>query len=425
MDHPSKPRRLCFTFTCMLALGCAGAPTKRDAGDRYAQASQARDQGRLVDAEKAIAQDAANGSLQANLLMADIQILRGRHAEAVATLTPLTARYPKHPAIADLTARALDGAGLSTKAMAAYRHRLELTPGDARAATRLAQLLLGAGKAKAASAVAKKATMAHPKNAGLHALLARTLLARGRLPLALESARQATRLSPTSSATWLQLARVLTLAGELAPAADAYDKVLHIDAQHSAALVGLGGVRIEQRRWVKAAEILRRAVRVNPDNAAGWNALAVSLSRSGDHDRAVNALQKALVAAPGNRLLRRNLIEILLDAGRPSDAVEAADALARDPTTGKATAEIRQAERELQMRSLVARALANHQCSGGGRTAADLEATIARELSDRGMAHGPPDIAKVAAEVLPQVRAARARCRATPPAGGVSPGATP
>ncbi len=425
MISQSLRHSLQFLLSALVVLGCAGVPVKQDAGDRYAQAVQARDQGRLADAEQAIAQAAVNGSLQASLLLADIQILRGRHAQAVATISPLTKRYPTHPAIADLSARALDGSGQSAKAIAAYTHRLKLTPGDVRAATRLAELLLGAGQAKAASEVARQATMAHPKDAGLHALLARTLLARGRLPLALESAKQATKLAPGNSEAWLQLARVLTLAGELDPAADAYGKVLAIDTQHSSALAGLSGLRIEQRRWTDAAVVLQRAVRVNPDNAAGWNALAVCHSHTGKHDDAVDAMQKALLAAPGNHLLQRNLIEILLDAGRPDDAVEAADALAGDASRAKRPAEVLKAEQELQMRALVARALATHQCGGSGKTAADLEAAIANELRERGMAHGPPDIAGVAAQVVPQVRAARARCRAAASKGAVSPGAKP
>ncbi len=408
-----------------ICAACGGATVKQDAGDRYALAVQARDQGRLAEAERVIADDAQKGSLQASLLLADIQVMRGRHAHAVATLAPLRARHPRHPAIADLAARALDGAGESAKAIGAYRHRLELTPGDPHAATRLAELLLGSGKAKAASDVAQKATIAHPKDANLHALLARALLARGRLPLALESARRATTLAPANSTTWLQLARVLTLAGELEDAATAYEKVLSIDAQHSAALAGLGGLRIEQRRWPQAIKVLNRAVRVNPDNAAAWNALAVSKSRSGDHDGAAAAMQKALVAAPRNRLLQRNLVEILLDAGRVEDAVEAVDALSRDNKGGGVSAAVLEEERGLQMRALVARALAAHQCGGGGHSAADVEAAIASELRERGMAHAGPDIAKVAAEVLPQVRAARKRCRAAVPKGASASGARP
>ena len=415
---------LFFAATGLIATACGGGQVADPAGDRYAQAVLARDQGRLAEAERLITPSADQGSLQGALLLAEIEILRGRHSKAAERLAPLAERHPEHSAIAGAFARALDGAGQSAAAIAAYVRRLALAPDDGGAARRLAELLLGAGQAKAASSVANEATIRHPKDAEMHALLARTLLVRGRLPLALESARHATKLAPNGAAGWLQLARSLTLAGELEAAVEAYRKLLKIDPQHSAGLAGLAGVHIEQRRWKTASLILERAVAVDPGGAANWNALAVCRSRLGQHDAAFAAVNTALRSAPGNRLLRRNRIEVLLEAGHTDSALAAAEELVQDNKARGQGGKDQPDDRDLLARAIIANTLAEIACRGGKNAASKVEAEIGLRLKAAGMALTSPDIAKIAAETLPQVRAARGRCRRPPPSGPPS-GAAP
>ena len=409
----------------LLGLACSAPQVADPEGDRYAQAVMARDEGRLAEAERIIAPSAASGSLQATLLLAEIEILRGQHGRAAERLAPLAERHPQHGAVAGALARALDGTGQAAKAIVAYKLRLALAPDDGGAAQRLAELLLGAGQAQAASVVAKEAAIRHPKDAQTHALLARALLARGRLPLALESARQATRLDPRSADSWLQLARALTLGGELSAAVEAYGKLLQLDPQHSAGLAGLSGVHIEQRHWPEAIKVLEQAVKVNPDGAANWNALAVCRSRVGAHDGALSAVNSALQAAPGNRLLRRNRVEVLLEAGRTEEAAAAASSLLADSAGAPKDAPGQQAEQALLMRAVVADVLAVHACAGARQSTSKVQTEIGRRLEAVGMSPAPTDTATVAAEVLPHVRMARARCTRSKAASAPSPGAVP
>lgn len=409
----------------LCCLACSAPQVVDPDGDRYAQAVQARDQGKLAQAEQIIAPSAAKGGLQANLLLAEVEILRGKHRAAAERLIPLAAQNPRNSAVAGALARALDGTGQTAEAIVAYRQRLALAPDDVDAARRLAELLLGTGRAQAASEVAQEATVRHPKSAQAHALLARALLARGRLPLALESARQATRLDSRSVAAWLQLARALTLGGELDPAVEAYGKLLELDPQHSAGLAGLAGVHIEQRKWAQAIAVLKRAVKVHPDSATNWNAMAVCRSRIGEHEGAVQAMNRALEAAPGNRLLRRNLVEVLLDAGRTEQAAAAAMSLHVDGQSAARPVDSQQTEQALLERAVVADVLAGHACARTRGNAGKVEAEIVRRLEAVGMTPAPTDLARVAAEVLPQVRVARARCKSAktgpPPRTGVAP----
>lgn len=405
----------------LLATACAGPQTAPPV-DPFTRATTARDEGRLADARTAIEPQASKGDLQATMLLAEIDMLQGRHAAAVAVLTPQAEKHTKDPALVALMARALDGAGRGEAALKAWLQRLALVPGDREATERAAELLLARSKPKDAQTVLEAGLHHHPKDAELLALMARALLTRGRLPLALEAARRATAVNPRSPRAWQQLARARTLAGDIDEAVLAYGKVLEIDPNHSAALAGLGGLRLQQRRYAEAIDVLGRATRVNPDNPAVWNALAVAQSRQGLHDDAIESIDKALAAAPLSWQLHRNRAEILLDAGRPEDAVEVAAALTRMKAKDLEPA-VAQEHQALLIRAVVVAAMKGPVCEGKPPQAAAVQARIQAALTDRGMSMSTKDIAEVATTAMPSLVRLRARCH--PPAPAPDAGARP
>lgn len=71
-----------------------------------------------------------------------------------------------------------------------------------------------------------------------------------------------------------------------------------------------------------AVELLRRALQLDPLHPYANLVMAGHLRSVGKHDEAVGHLTKALEAQPGNVRVLRDLVDVLVFAGRPREAVE-------------------------------------------------------------------------------------------------------
>src|SRR5438874_5740228 len=153
----------------------------------------------------------------------------------------------------------------------------------------------------------------------------------------------------------IQQAVQLHSAGEFADAEAMYVKVLDRAPSEPAALHLFGVLRHQQGRHPEAAELVRRAVRINPRDAdahtnlasilralkdadgaiqAGrravelqpnspeaWNNLALALKMKNHRDEALTALQRALSLRPGYIEALMNLGNTLTDLGRHDEAI--------------------------------------------------------------------------------------------------------
>lgn len=137
-------------------------------------------------------------------------------------------------------------------------------------------------------------------------------------------------------------------AGRFADAAQAYEAWLekHPDARE--VLFALGVCNIQLGRPVRAAELLRRYVRLAPASADGHAALGIALLDGAATSEASKALEKAISLNPGQQNAIEALARIHLVEGEPARAVEMLRPLAADG--GEA------AERE-PFRTLLAEAL--------------------------------------------------------------------
>jgi tetratricopeptide (TPR) repeat protein len=84
-----------------------------------------------------------------------------------------------------------------------------------------------------------------------------------------------------------------------------------------------GYARSQLGRHASAAEAYDMVVRLEPDNAAGWNMLAQSYRANGDLPRAVNTLNNALLALREPAATYFLLGESYMDLGRSQDAAAA------------------------------------------------------------------------------------------------------
>ena len=106
--------------------------------------------------------------------------------------------------------------------------------------------------------------------------------------------------APAPAAFEERLAQALTLHGDgrLGEAEAIYRSVLAADSGHFAALLHLGVLRLQQGSHEDALELLRQALRRNPQSAEAHSNLAAALDLAGRPEEAVLAYEEALAIDP-------------------------------------------------------------------------------------------------------------------------------
>ena len=396
---------------------CSGAQTTERPVAPRDRVRQAMKAGNLGNAESEARGLARGGALDDQLLLAEVLLLRGRHAEAADRLAPLAQQHPMHPGVAGLYARALDALGRRAKAVTAYARRLRLAPDDAIAALRMGSLLLAQDDALHASQVAAAGIKLHPRDAELRLLNARALLRRGRLARALKAANAGLQIDPEQVSGWLVLARIQIGLGEQARAETSLKRGLTYDAQRVDALRLLASLRAARGAHDLAVITLRRALAVQPDSPSLLNAIATQRHRLGQTKQAIVALRRAAKIAPKQLVLHRNLAELLLEVGEIAEAARIARGAAgfarrADPMDAR----LRAAIDETLSRVVCAEVMLIHICRGG-RDAAELANALRTAFTHEGVTLDQAHMEATAAEVAVHVKRAAARCK--------RPGATP
>ncbi len=139
---------------------------------------------------------------------------------------------------------------------------------------------------------------------GAQLLLGRVALAANAFEVAEQRFREAIGDYPESAAAKRSLAAALERMGRSAEAAMWYQEALNRSPNDAGLLFQTGRLYNAERRFVAAAERLRRAAELEPSFGPAWVELAASLSETGDYLGAAEALTRALELAPGDRNLR-------------------------------------------------------------------------------------------------------------------------
>jgi Flp pilus assembly protein TadD len=79
---------------------------------------------------------------------------------------------------------------------------------------------------------------------------------------------------------------------------------------------GLGRVAFAKGNRTAAVELFQAAVREQPTNVGFLAELGVALSKIGRYDEAEFSLRQAFELAPGDEMVRKNLLEMLIVSGR-------------------------------------------------------------------------------------------------------------
>jgi tetratricopeptide (TPR) repeat protein len=119
-------------------------------------------------------------------------------------------------------------------------------------------------------------------------------------------------------------------------------RVEHAGPGHAQGYVALAQRYEGDARWPEALQAWQKAALAAPDDADVHNALGQAQAAAGDHAAAVAALQRAVSLAPGRAALHNNLGYALMQAGQPTLARAALlQALSLQPDHTRAQANLR------------------------------------------------------------------------------------
>jgi Flp pilus assembly protein TadD len=197
---------------------------------------------------------------------------------------------------------------------AIMRHRLEKYPADYSAHFNLGALMLSRKQPQAAIPYFRDALKADPQQAPALNGLGAALMMTGDTKGAALEFQHALDVQPGYANARYNLANALADSGMPVDAAAEFRQVVRENPDDAAArdhlfsvLMDLGNSLARSGRLTAAADILREALAIHPENAELHNNLGVVLGRTGDAKAAAAEFQAALAADPGNAAARRNL----------------------------------------------------------------------------------------------------------------------
>ena len=148
-----------------------------------------------------------------------------------------------------------------------------------------------------------------PGDDAAHEYRARALLALGRTGEAERHAQDAVRLDPDEIRYRELLARILSKEGAHRDAAAEFGRLARNDPRQATWTVAEARERIDAAQPAMGVDAARRAVRLEPDNAAAQVALAQALARTGDARGAFQAATRATELLPGDPEAREALAD--------------------------------------------------------------------------------------------------------------------
>src|SRR5262249_9212851 len=152
---------------------------------------------------------------------------------------------------------------------------------------------------------------------------ARGLLARGDVPAAIETLEALLAVKPDHGQALIALGDARLATRDPEHAYEAYERALKIRGGDPSALVGAGLARVELGRYDAAVAPLGRAIAEAAGDrgilADAYRGLGVAWRRSGDLDKAIRELRKAVVEDGEDMAARAALGEALIEDGGPHD----------------------------------------------------------------------------------------------------------
>ena len=226
------------------------------------------------------------------------------------------------------------------KAIEHYRQALRLDPGAGVVFEELADLYVQTGRLRDAIAEAEELLKQKPDNLDARRMLGRIYtrligdaqqgkVAEGMLKNAIEQYRKITEAEPSDVESWVMLGRLYRISRDSVEAEKAYNAALKADPDNEDALTGLALLYSDLGDNQKAIEKLTAATERKP-NEHTLAALAGAYEQTHDYKTAADVLKRALDLAPDNGRLKRGLAQDLLLSENYDEALKAYNDLAAD-----------------------------------------------------------------------------------------------
>jgi protein O-mannosyl-transferase len=178
-------------------------------------------------------------------------------------------------------------------ALAEYQQSLEYGQNEPEPHDTMGWQLAARGKLDEAITEFREAIAIDPGYAPAYANLAKAMIDKGDLAQAELLARQATAIAPHMPEGWGQLGIALELQSRLTDAANAYESAARANPSSSQMQIDAANALIKLSRYPQAIDYYRRAVAIDPDNAAAWTTLGELLVRSGQLHEGQSCLDRA------------------------------------------------------------------------------------------------------------------------------------
>jgi len=171
------------------------------------------------------------------------------------------------------------------------------TPGSYRVNQLSGEILEIQGKYQEAAAEYRKAIEKNPRALDLHFRLGRVLLIDAHGPDATESARREfdaeLALNAGDAAAEYEVGQILIAQGKRDTGAQHLERALALRPDFAEALVAVGRLRLEDKKFAEAISLLTHAVKVQPGNETAHYSLMMAYRNSGDMEAAKR--EKALL----------------------------------------------------------------------------------------------------------------------------------
>ncbi len=263
---------------------------------------------------------------------------------------------------AEMAAEAGNKNDYVSKAIQYYQTALKLDPSAGIVLEELTDLYIGTGRMRDAETLAEDMLTQNPDNLDARRTLGRIYLralgegqpGRGaseeNLRKAVEQFDKVTQKDPSDAESWVKLGQLYRMSNKPAEAEKAFNAALKAQPDDDEALTGLAMLYADAGDTKTAIEKLKAATNKNP-NEATLTMLAEQYEAIHDYKAAAEVLRKALEMAPDNENIAKGLAQDLLASDQLDEALKLYQQMAadepRDPSFQLSIAEIYGAQHDL------------------------------------------------------------------------------
>lgn len=176
--------------------------------------------------------------------------------------------------------------------------------------TSLVRALSNNGDNLRALSVARELYELYPDQPVVLQLLGSARIANRESANAIEPLAELTRRTPKSARAWRLLARAQALSREYDDALVSVDRALLLDDSDSDSVLLKSVILIAKKQWAQADILVKRFKTENPKDFRGFSMEAGLWLARGDHERATDALKRALELTPNNSDIALQIADI-------------------------------------------------------------------------------------------------------------------